>query len=397
MFYYIPVLVMLILFLVVAGLGLIDRKKKRPLASLPALSFMIPCYNDFDSVEHTLNSIYDVCDSDMDVIVIDDGSTDGSGDKLAALQSRYGFILISNPSNIGKADALNKHFHLTRNEIVVFIDADVIVNRQSLTDVIARLQRRDVGAVSCPYRAANPGFIPLMQSIEYNMLSFIKGAYNIFSAIALWGGFAAIKRQAFLDVGGFSASAITEDMDMAFKLNKYGWRVEQSFYPIFTTVPETFSQWFRQKMRWSSGGIQCFIRHYRVLAKNPLQILFLVSFCIFLLFSAINIWKHIFLLNDMITFFNLSNKYESLWRSLYLTHTVFDAVVMKDLRLRMALTLFSLPFVFPLVLAEKRYYLCFMVIPFSIIYIPAFSLVSVVGMLGYFRKRRSLQAGARAW
>lgn len=107
----------------------------------------------------------------------------------------------------------------------------MIVNRQSLTDALARLQHPEMGAVSYPYRATNTGFIPLMQTIEYNMLTFVQGAYNVFSAIALWGGFIAVKREAFLDAGKFSVNAITEDMDLAFKLNQKGVAGEPKLLP----------------------------------------------------------------------------------------------------------------------------------------------------------------------
>ena len=394
---YLPLLIIFVLFGIITGLGFIDKRKKRPFAGLPPLSFMVPCYNDFDTVGQTLNSIYDVCGSDASVFVIDDCSTDGSREKLAVLKARHGFTLIFNSSNLGKSKTLNEHFHLTKNNIVVFVDADVIVNRQSLVDAISRLQRSDVGAVSCPYRSANSGLIPLMQTIEYNMLSFIQGAYNLFSAIALWGGFIVIKREAFLNVGGFTLNAITEDKDLAFKLNENGWRVEQSFYPIRTYVPDTFSKWFKQKIRWNSGGFQCFVRYYRVWLKNPLQILFVFSFSTFLILSTLNIGKNLFLWDETIRYFVRLDQSESVWVSLQLTSMKFGVLILKDLIWRIFYTLFSLPFVLPLVSTVKRIYICFLIIPFSIFYVPLLSSISIIGAIYFLQKRRLLNKAIRAW
>lgn len=394
---YLPLLIISVLFGIVAGLVFFDKGKKRPFAGLPPLSFMVPCYNDLDSVGQTLNSIYDVCGSDASIFVIDDCSTDGSREKLAVLKARYGFTLIFNSSNLGKSKTLNEHFHLTKNNIVVFVDADVIVNRQSLVDAISRLQSSDVGAVSCPYRSANSGLIPLMQTIEYNMLSFIQGAYNLFSAIALWGGFIVIKREAFLNVGGFTLNAITEDKDLAFKLNENGWRVEQSFYPIRTYVPDTFSKWFRQKIRWNSGGFQCLVRYYRVWLKNPLQILFVFSFSAFLILSTLNIGKNLFLWDETISYFVRLDQSESVWVSLQLTSTKFGVLILKDFIWRIFYTLFSLPFVLPLVSTVKRIYICFLIIPFSIFYVPLLSSISIIGAIYFLQKRRLLNKAIRAW
>jgi cellulose synthase/poly-beta-1,6-N-acetylglucosamine synthase-like glycosyltransferase len=391
------ILILFLLFGAVAGLGLVDKRKKRPFEGLPPLSFMVPCYNESASVGQTLASIYEVCGAGANVFVIDDGSTDGSREKLVALKAQQGFTLIFNALNLGKSRTLNDHFHLAKNDIVVFIDADVIVNRQALEDAIARLQRSDVGAVSCPYNSANPGFIPLMETIEYNMLAFIQGAYNVFSAIALWGGFIVIKREAFLKAGGFSLNAITEDMDLAFKLNENGWRVEQSFYPVRTYVPDTFSQWFLHKLRWSSGALQCFFKYYRVWLKNPLHILFVFSFCILLTFSTFNIGQNYFLWDEIIRYFLRLHQSESVWRSLQLTSLNFGVSILKDFIWYISFTLFSLPFVLPLVSTLRRIHICFLIIPFSILYVPILSSVSIIGAIDFLRKRRLLQTATRAW
>lgn len=394
---YFPVVIFLVLLLVVAMLGHLDRRKERPLASLPPLSFVIPCYNDADTVDQTVDSIFRVYGSTADVIVIDDGSTDGSREKLAALKARYEFTLVYNSCNLGKSKTLNDHFHLAKHDIVVFVDADVIVAQKPLTDAIARLQFPGVGAVSCPYRSANQGILPLMQTIEYNMLTYIQGAYNVFSAIALWGGFIAIKREAFLCVNGFTLNAITEDKDLAFKLNLSGWKVEQSFCYIRTYVPETIRQLFKQKIRWSSGGLQCFVRYYRVLLKNPLHVLFVFSFCILLTTSTLNMGKNIFLWDEVFDYFLWVHRSRDLLASMQLTVRKFGVFLLKDLTWRISFSLFSLPFVLPLVSTVKRLYICFLVIPFSICYVPAFSLISTAGAIHLIRKKNRMQRATRAW
>jgi len=392
-----PIVLVVLFLAIMAVLGYLDRRKKRSLAEIPPLSFIVPCYNDSDSVGQTLESIYATCGRGAEVIVIDDCSTDGSREKLAVLQRRLGFTLHFNPSNVGKSKTLNDSFKLAGNHTVIFVDADVIVAPEPLTDALARLQRPDVGAVSCPYQSIQFGFLQLMQTIEYNLLAFIQGSYNLFSAMALWGGFIAVKRSAFLQVGGFTLNALTEDMDLAFKLNARGWRVEQSFYPVRTYVPDTFKKLFRQKLRWSSGGMQCFLKYPRVWLKNPLHVLFMFSFCILLTLSTFKLTRNLIIYDDMIDYFAWLNQSRSVWISLQLTGLKFGMGILKEMVWKLSFTLFSVPFVMPLVSGVRQLYRCLLVVPFSIFYVPLFSSMSILGAITFLRKRRALQTATRAW
>jgi poly-beta-1,6-N-acetyl-D-glucosamine synthase len=169
---YLPILIVFVLFGIVAILGFVDKRKKRPFVDLPPLSFMVPCFNDVDSVGQTLDSIYKVCGSDTSVFVIDDCSADGSREKLAALSARHVFTLIFNSSNLGKSKTLNEHFHLTKNDIVVFVDADVIVNRIYLCFLII------------PFSIF---YIPLLSSISIiGVIYFLRKRRLLHKAIRAW-------------------------------------------------------------------------------------------------------------------------------------------------------------------------------------------------------------------
>jgi cellulose synthase/poly-beta-1,6-N-acetylglucosamine synthase-like glycosyltransferase len=229
------------------------------------------------------------------------------------------------------------------------------------------------------------------------MLSFIQGAYNCFSAIALWGGFIVIKRQAFVKAGEFSLNAMTEDMDLAFKLNETGWRVEQSFYPVRTYVPDTLGKWYKQKIRWSSGGLQCFLKHYRVWAKNPLHLVFICSYCVLLTFVVIDMGKDIVLWDRILTYLSSLDDRETLSSSLRLTGLRYGAYFVADLTWRLSFTALSLPFVWPLVSSLRRIYLGFLIVPFSVLYIPVFSVTCILGAAYFLRRRRELRTALRAW
>ncbi|MFW6220666.1 MAG: glycosyltransferase [Nanoarchaeota archaeon] len=387
----------IVLLISILLLSFIDKQKKRTIRKIPNVSFIVPCYNDGDSVEDTIKSIYEVAGKNTDIIVINDKSTDNSRGVLDRLYKKHNFTIFHNDKNLGKSASLNKYSTKAKYDIIFFVDADVIVNKKSFFDVLARLKSKKVGGVSAPYVPKNKGFIPLMQNIEYNMMSLVQGSYNVFSAIALWGGFIGVKKEAFFKAGKFSINAITEDMDLAFKLNEHGYKVEQSFFPIKTYVPDKFKMWFKQKIRWSSGGFQCFIKHLKVWIKNPIHVLFLFSYSIFMISAVFVLIKNIFFFNNVITYFIFVNETVSLLTSLKLTGILYSAYIIKDILWMLAFTSFSLPYVIPLITKIKKIYLALLVIPFSIIYIPIFSTVSLFGAIYFLYNRKKYRNNVRAW
>lgn len=195
-----------------------------------------------------------------------------------------------------------------------------------------------------------------------------------------------VDKKAFLEVGSFSYQAIIEDMDLAFKLNKAGYKVEQSLTPIETEVPEKLKPWWKQKLRRGSGGMQCFIKYWKIWIKNPLHILFLSYFCLMIGLSAFYFVKDWIVINTIIEtssswtaiFFLLSPKW---WIT-----TLFT---------KLGFTLFSLPYVLPLIKNWKESWKIIYIIPFSLVYIPLFSVVNIIaGIIGII-KYHSLEAGKR--
>jgi cellulose synthase/poly-beta-1,6-N-acetylglucosamine synthase-like glycosyltransferase len=103
-------------------------------------------------------------------------------------------------------------------------------------------------------------------------MTLVQGACNNFSTVGLWGCCLAVKKDAFVKVGMFTKNAIIEDADLALKLNKNNYTVEQSFYPVHTNVPYKFKSWFKQKIRWYSSFFQCIFRYFYIYLKHPITV-----------------------------------------------------------------------------------------------------------------------------
>lgn len=377
------------LFLLVLILVLIDKRKIRKSASKKPISVVVPCYNDAASIEKTIKSIYAIINP-LEVIVINDASTDESLKILETLQEHHPFTLINNPFNMGKPPSLNKYIELAKNETLLLIDSDIIVNKLAFEDAINRLDDPLVGAVSCPYTSKETHFLARMQSIEYYLLSLVIGSLNHNSTLAIWGGFLAIKKSAFLSCGKFSLNAINDDMDLAAKLNKKGWIVEQSFFSVENHVPDTLRIWFKQKLRWNSGAIQCSMMHSSLWMKKPLFSLFLYSFNLFFILLGVLIIIHLFIAIHTPAFFEA---YPGLMSLLGIELFNPEMGVLK-------LTIFSLiglPALFSQITSLQKLPRILLLFPFAFLYIPLISLISLLSAIDFFSKRKKLKNSTRTW
>jgi cellulose synthase/poly-beta-1,6-N-acetylglucosamine synthase-like glycosyltransferase len=249
--------------------------------------------------------------------------------------------------------------------------------------MLARMQENEkIAGVSCPYVPYNSGFLPIMQDIEYVMLDLIQGSYNTFGAIALRGGCFMVKKSAFFQVGKFSSRVMTEDLDLAFKLNKAGYKVQQSFHRVSTFVPANLKTRYKQKIRRNSGGTHCWIKYPEIWIKNPLHVIMIFSFnllivsLVFQMVQNYDLFVIIFNQPDIVkAFFIVFNAKR--W---------FNFIFVKS-----SFSLLSLPYVIPL-LNKRQYARKFLlIIPYSIIYVPMYTFVGIIGLFTGIKNYRKLE------
>jgi biofilm PGA synthesis N-glycosyltransferase PgaC len=376
----------------------LDKNKKRHANINVPLSFIIPCYNDAASIKETIESIYSSCSQSFELIVVDDKSTDESLKILKRLKNKYKFILLQNKINLGKSKTLNKTVEHAKNEIIVFVDADLLVNKQALDNALLRLlSNSKIGAVSCPYKPKNKGLLALMQSIEYNMTAFIKGSYNLFSAITLWGGFVVLRKNAFIKAGKFSINAITEDIDLAYKLNRCGFKVEQSFIKVFTYVPTTLKDWFKQKVRWSSGAIEANLRYKEIWFKNPIHMMFFLSYTYITFYSFYSFFTNIPYLDNMYNSLYFLIEIMRFTIAMKFMWMIYGTSILNQLLIKLLFAVFLLPYSITSNLSFNNFLKILIIIPFSMAYMPIYILISIIGIFIALYKIFYLKKEVRAW
>jgi poly-beta-1,6-N-acetyl-D-glucosamine synthase len=391
-------LLFLPLMMAVCACALWDRRKRRGRAEPMPITVIVPCYNDAATVADSLRSIFAAWPRDLlQVITFNDASTDDSMERIREVARECPVEIIDRASNVGKAQALNLASERARYEWILCLDADTLLHRDAVEDMLGRLAHDPrVGGVSCPYSPVNRGFLPAMQAIEYSMLRLGQGAGNVTSTLALWGGCLMVRRRAFQSVGGFSVNAITEDVDLAFKLSRAGWRVEQSFVFIRTHVPCQWSGWLRQKVRWTAGGFQCFFRYPEVWLRNPLQTLFILAYAALTVVGLAGIATDNSLLNigediaGMLGQMPLGRVWDAAW----LAH---GPAMLAGVASAIGFSLFSLVYVIPTISRANDLLRLLLVIPFSVGYYPLYLLASVLGFAFWFAALRRIDGTRRAW
>lgn len=267
----------------VATLLLAARLNRSPGPSyFPPLTVLVPAYNEAATIGETLRSLAEQrYPGTIEVIVIDDGSTDGTADVVRS-HARTGMRLIRLDRNAGKAAALNRGLSEARHELIVTVDADSWLHRDALM-LLATVyldgpadMRAVAGAVFVDNGRAS--WVSRLQYWDYfhgiAATKRVQAAYG--AALVAQGAFSIYQRRVLFEIGGWPA-CIGEDIVITWAILKRGWSVGYADDAIcFTHVPETLCGLRRQRARWARGLVEAFRHHPGILFRRRL-VTFLVS------------------------------------------------------------------------------------------------------------------------
>ena len=188
----------------------------------PILSVIIPAHNAESEIDQCLKALFSSDFSDFECIVINNASTDNTS--LTA--NKHPVKLIELPKNMGPGYARNKGVEAAKSELLLFIDADVTVKRDTLTKVAKKFEKDPhIDAFFGSYDAepAAPGFISQYKNLFHHFIHQTSST----RAKTFWAGCGAIKREVFLKAGMFDERYISmEDVELGMRLTKAGHRIE---------------------------------------------------------------------------------------------------------------------------------------------------------------------------
>ncbi len=238
----------------------------------PMVSVLIPTFCEEKLIEATIEGALRIDYPAYEVVVVDDGSTDATLEKVLPYVSAGRVRLIRKVANEGKAMALNDALPCLNGEIVLTVDADAVVDPLILRQVVPHFSSARVAAVTGNPRVFNRRtLLSKIQLIEFtSIVGLLRRAQRVWGRIQTVSGVVvAFRKRAILDVGLFDPSMATEDIDMAWRLQKRFWDIRYEPRALVRMqVPETFRGLWKQRRRWAIGLGQVLRRHGGILAHR---------------------------------------------------------------------------------------------------------------------------------
>ena len=240
------------------------------LKNYPKVSVIIPAYNEEKVLKKTLESMVETQYPRKEIIFVDDGSTDGTLDIAREFKNQ---ITVLHKENGGKASALNYGLVYAKGEIIVIVDADTIIGRNSLKEIVKGFEVNEhVAAVAGNIKVRNRvNWITKCQALEYlTGIQVIRRAFDSFGSITVVpGALGAFKKECISGTGSYGKETIVEDFDQTIKLLKAGLITQGSIKAVaYTEAPATLGDFVKQRKRWYRGNIQVLKRHSDALT-NP--------------------------------------------------------------------------------------------------------------------------------
>jgi len=308
------------------------------------VTVIVPAYNESVTIESSVRSLTLLDYRIFEIVVVDDGSTDDTTQILrdafhmvrvdrpirrqiscqlaeAVYEARIGQVSITliQKRNGGKADALNMGINASRYPYFLCVDADSVLQRDSLAKIVRPVLEDDrVVAVGGSVRPCNGAeirdgvvvryrmprkLLPCMQVLEYDR-SFLAARIlldRFNGSIIISGAFGLFKKSAVVAAGGYDSTTVGEDMELVMRLHVFcrghgiPYRICYATDAIcWTQVPEKLKDLCRQRRRWHIGLYQSMARHRGILFDPKYGKVGFISCLYFLIYELFSPYIEVF-------------------------------------------------------------------------------------------------------
>ena len=260
--------------------------KKQGVFNFPLVSVLLPCYNEEKEIEEAVASIanLDYPKNKLEIIVIDDGSTDATLARAKILQAKDPRIKVISKPNGGKHTALNLAIPQAKGELIATLDADCRPAKNALKEIIKYLQEPDVWAVTASIKILKPQNI--LEDVQYAELlvsAFLRKIYSFLGAINVTPGpLTVFKKQVFSIVGLYKKAHLTEDCEMALRMQSKHLKIAHTLDAVvYTKGQKNIKALFRQRIRWYRGftlNLKDYLPLFNIKQHGNLAVLLFYSF-----------------------------------------------------------------------------------------------------------------------
>lgn len=256
---------------------LVAARRHKRLADVPwgppvtePVSVIVPAYNESAGIEAAVRSLL-ASDHPVEIIVVDDGSTDGTADLVESLNLPP-WVRVIRQQNSGKPAALNTGIAAATCELLVMVDGDTVFEPDAVRMLVQPFADPRVGAVSGNAKVVNRGgLLGRWQHIEYVVgFNLDRRLFDLAQCMpTVPGAVGGFRRSALLGVGGVSEETLAEDTDLTMALCRDGWRVVyEERAKAWTEAPASLGALWKQRYRWCYGTLQAMWKHRGALGQR---------------------------------------------------------------------------------------------------------------------------------
>jgi poly-beta-1,6-N-acetyl-D-glucosamine synthase len=253
------------------------RADARGQVTWPPVTIIVPAYNEGLVIEPSIRSLLQLDYPAYEILVVDDGSSDDTRERVAPLEGRHGDVTVRLVSKVngGKASALNTGIALARHDYVLCMDGDSKLEPQVLRVSMPHFAKDHVAAVAGNVKVINrESHLARFQALEYvqglNMARRAQGFVRVVNIIP--GPIGVFRRSVLQEVGGYERDTFAEDADLTLKILSSGYHIVYEDRAIaWTEAPETVNDLIKQRYRWTRGILQA-VRKRKLALLNPISL-----------------------------------------------------------------------------------------------------------------------------
>lgn len=236
-----------------------NHKTPRRKRNFPKVCIIVPCFNEENTLEKTMNSLLQLeyPKNKLEFIIVDDGSSDNTYN--IALKYKSKGVKVYKKVNGGKHTALNFALKKTNAELVGALDADSTVAKDALIKITSYFSNKRVMAVTPSMIINKPkGILKRIQYSEYLLGCLLRRVFaDVGSQHVTPGPFTIYKKEFFDKYGYYRKAHMTEDIEVALRIQTHNYLIENATDAyVYTHGPSTFYALYRQRLRWYAGFIK---------------------------------------------------------------------------------------------------------------------------------------------
>jgi biofilm PGA synthesis N-glycosyltransferase PgaC len=321
------------------------REEKSLPPYIPRVSVIVPAWNEEVGLVKTVKSILESTYRNMEVVVVNDGSTDTSDKLMRSFIEEYEEknkeskeripILYRYKENAGKGRALNDGIRMSNGDIIISIDADCVLAPDCVSNFVRHFENEKVMAAVGNVKIGNrKTLLETLQYLEFLFSFYFKKADSILNTIYIIGGAAgAFRREVFEKIGLYSWANITEDIDLSVRIQKAGMRIVYAADALVCTeAATTFKGLAAQRLRWKRGRFQTFYEHKNLFFSEKTRHNKLLSWFVLplALFGDVQLFFEIFFLLFLYVYSFVTHDFSSFLSGIIVVSTMFFVQIIDD-------------------------------------------------------------------